>query len=61
LVPPEDEKTLAQIERAVGSKLPRVILDDFAYDAVPSGKPERPSRGSNGGRGRRPNKGRNGR
>jgi ATP-dependent RNA helicase RhlE len=61
LVPPEDEKTLAQIERAVGSKLPRVVLDDFAYDAVPTGKPERPSRGSNGGRGRRPNKGRNGR
>jgi ATP-dependent RNA helicase RhlE len=35
LVAPEDEADLRRIERVVGSKLPRVRLDDFAYDAAP--------------------------
>jgi ATP-dependent RNA helicase RhlE len=34
LVSPDEESDLARIERAVGSKLPRVKLDDFAYGAV---------------------------
>jgi len=38
LVAPEDEADLARIERAVGSKLPRVKLDDFSY-AVDSAPP----------------------
>ncbi len=52
LVPPEDEKTLTQIERAVGSKLPRMVLKDFNYDAVPEGKLEVPLRGGRGSSGR---------
>ena len=35
LVSPEDEGDLKRIERALGSKLPRVRLDGFAYEAVP--------------------------
>ena len=35
LVSPEDEGDLKRIERALGSKLPRVSLDGFAYEAVP--------------------------
>ena len=34
LVAPEDEADLKRIERAVGSKIPRVRLEDFAYNAV---------------------------
>ena len=34
LVSPDEEADLARIERAVGAKLPRVKLDDFAYGAV---------------------------
>ena len=34
LVSPEEESDLARIERAVGQKLPRVRLDDFAYGAT---------------------------
>ena len=35
LVSPEEEADLARIERAVGAKLPRVKIDDFAYGAAP--------------------------
>ncbi len=34
LVAPEDEGDLARIERAVGKKIPRVILEDFDYSAA---------------------------
>jgi ATP-dependent RNA helicase RhlE len=42
LVAPEDEADLARIERAVGSKIPRVRLEDFAYGAVPDAPLEAP-------------------
>jgi len=46
LVAPEDEGDLARIERAVGTKLPRVRLEGFAYDAKPEAALEVPlSRG----------------
>ncbi len=35
LVAPEDEADLRRIERAVGSKLRRVRLEDFSYEAAP--------------------------
>ncbi len=35
LVAPEDEADMKRIERVVGSKIPRVRLENFAYDAVP--------------------------
>ena len=35
LVAPEDEADLGRIERAVGSKIPRVRLEGFAYEAAP--------------------------
>ena len=34
LVCPEDEVDLGRIERAVGAKIPRVILENFAYDGA---------------------------
>ena len=43
LVAPEDEGDLKRIERALGSKLPRVRLDAFAYEAVPEERLEVPS------------------
>ncbi len=39
LVSPEDEGDLARIERALGSKLPRVRVEGFAYEAAPAGAP----------------------
>ncbi|MDH3272033.1 MAG: DEAD/DEAH box helicase [Gemmatimonadota bacterium] len=42
LVSPEDESDLSRIERALGSKLPRVRLEGFAYDAVPGERLEVP-------------------
>jgi ATP-dependent RNA helicase RhlE len=41
-VTPEDEDQLRRIERAVGSKIERVRLDGFAYDATPEGALEVP-------------------
>jgi ATP-dependent RNA helicase RhlE len=35
LVAPEDEGDFRRIERAVGSKIPRVRLEGFAYDSAP--------------------------
>ncbi|HEX7025434.1 MAG TPA: DEAD/DEAH box helicase [Gemmatimonadales bacterium] len=41
-VAPEEEGELRQIERAVGKRLPRVILPDFDYAARPEGRLEVP-------------------
>ena len=42
LVAPEDEANLGRIERAVGSKLPRVRLEGFAYEVTPDAPLEVP-------------------
>ncbi len=42
LVAPEDQANLGRIERAVGSKLPRVRLEGFAYEATPDAPLEVP-------------------
>jgi len=42
LVAPEDEADLGRIERALGSKLPRVRLEGFAYEATPTAPLEVP-------------------
>jgi ATP-dependent RNA helicase RhlE len=42
LVSPEDEADMGRIERAVGSKLPRVLLEDFPYGAAPGAPLEVP-------------------
>jgi ATP-dependent RNA helicase RhlE len=42
LVAPEDEGDMKRIERAVGSKIERVRLEGFAYDATPDGPLEVP-------------------
>jgi ATP-dependent RNA helicase RhlE len=42
LVAPEDEADLGRIERALGSKLPRVRLEGFAYEAIPDAPLEVP-------------------
>ena len=42
LVAPEDEADLGRIERALGSKLPRVRLEGFAYEATPGAPLEVP-------------------
>jgi ATP-dependent RNA helicase RhlE len=42
LVSPEEEGDLSRIERTLGSKLPRVRLDGFAYDASPEERLEIP-------------------
>ena len=34
LVAPEDEATLRRIERTIGSKINRVLLEDFSYDVA---------------------------
>ncbi|HSJ65299.1 MAG TPA: DEAD/DEAH box helicase [Gemmatimonadaceae bacterium] len=41
-VSPEEEGDLRAIERAVGKRLPRVIVPDFDYGAAPEGKLEIP-------------------
>jgi ATP-dependent RNA helicase RhlE len=42
LVAPEDEGELARIERVLGSKLPRIRLEGFAYGAAPDAPLEVP-------------------
>jgi ATP-dependent RNA helicase RhlE len=42
LVSPDEEHDFGRIERAVGSKIPRVRLDGFAYDATAEGPLEVP-------------------
>jgi ATP-dependent RNA helicase RhlE len=63
LVSPAEEKSLSQIERHIGQRLPRVTLPDFDYRQAPPAKQARPGprQGGGGGRGgknRRPNRGR---
>lgn len=64
LVSPAEEKSLAQIERHIGLRLPRVTLPDFDYT---QSAPARPAHikhkqggggGGRGGKNRRPNRGR---
>ena len=42
LVSPEDEADLARIERTIGSKLPRAVLEGFSYQAAPGAPLEIP-------------------
>jgi len=42
LVSPEDEADLKRIERALGSQLPRIRLEGFAYEATPAERLEVP-------------------
>jgi ATP-dependent RNA helicase RhlE len=60
LVSPAEEKSLAQIERHIGQRLPRVTLPDFDYhQAPPATKPKpSPKQGGRGGKYRGPNRGR---
>jgi ATP-dependent RNA helicase RhlE len=51
LVSPAEERSLAQIERQIGQRLPRVTLPDFDYSAPAS---ERAARHGSGRHGRRP-------
>ena len=54
LVSPPEEKSLTQIERHIGQRLPRVTLPDFDYKAVlPAARPHKPS-GHGGGGGAKP-------
>ena len=62
LVSPAEEKSLVQIERHIGQRLPRVTLPDFDYNqAGPAKLPHakhKPDGGGRGGKNRRPNQGR---
>jgi ATP-dependent RNA helicase RhlE len=51
LVSPQEEKSLAQIERQIGLRLPRVTLPDFDYS---QSRPERDDRTRHGPRSARP-------
>ena len=55
LVSPPEEKSLSQIERHIGQRLPRVTLPDFDYKAaMPAGRPQKPGGpGGSKSRGRR--------
>src|SRR5262249_16039827 len=56
LVSPAEEKSLAQIERHIGQRLPRVTLPDFDYSPPPAGRTERagPRRAGRHGQGTPP-------
>jgi ATP-dependent RNA helicase RhlE len=57
-VSPEEEQDLGTIERAIGKRLPRKVVDDFDYGPAPSrrphshapqhGRPQHPLRGQHG-------------
>jgi ATP-dependent RNA helicase RhlE len=49
LVSPAEEKSLTQIERHIGQRLPRVTLPDFDYRQVAPMKHEKPARRQGGG------------
>ena len=52
LVSPAEEKSLAQIERHIGQRLPRVTLPDFDYNqSVPAKSPKQGHKHGGGGRG----------
>ena len=44
LVSPPEEKLLAQIERQVGQRLPRVVLPDFDYNQANTDRSQEPKR-----------------
>ena len=48
LVSPDEEKSLARIERQIGQRLPRVTLPEFDYSQAGMEKPSRPGRRSGG-------------
>jgi len=52
LVAPEEEGDLRRIERILSSKLPRLRLEGFAYDATPDSAPEAPRAHRSAGPGR---------
>lgn len=62
LVSPAEEKSLAQIERHIGQRLPRVTLPDFDYrQSAPAKNPKSAHKHGGGrpsGKNRRPNRGR---
>ena len=60
LVAPEDEATLRRIERTVGSKINRVLLEDFSYEATRETTPNAPAGRRNGNSARNSNGARNG-
>ena len=49
LVSPAEEKSLTQIERHIGQRLPRVTLPDFDYRAPAPARHEKPGRRHGGG------------
>ncbi len=59
LVAPEDEATLRRIERTVGSKINRVLLEDFSYEATRETTPNAPAGRRNGNSARNGNGARN--
>lgn len=56
LVSPAEEKSLTQIERHIGQRLPRVTLPDFDY-AQFSARSEKPAGGQRGGKSSHPSRG----
>jgi ATP-dependent RNA helicase RhlE len=59
LVSPAEEKSLANIERQIGQRLPRVSLPEFDYNSAPErgARPAQQSRGQRGGKPARPAQG----
>lgn len=53
LVSPAEEKSLADIERHIGQRLPRVTLPDFDYSAAQPSRPDKPHRSHRSGQGTR--------
>jgi ATP-dependent RNA helicase RhlE len=49
LVSPAEEKSLTQIERHIGQRLPRITLPDFDYRAPAPARHEKPGRRHGGG------------
>jgi ATP-dependent RNA helicase RhlE len=49
LVSPDEERSLSQIERHIGQRLPRVTLPDFDYKQAPASKPGKPGAKQGGG------------
>jgi ATP-dependent RNA helicase RhlE len=48
LVSPPEERSLSDIERQIGQRLPRVTLPDFDYRQAPAGREPREARGTRG-------------
>jgi ATP-dependent RNA helicase RhlE len=56
LVSPAEERALADIERQIGERLPRVTLPDFDYGPAPLARPALPATKAPAGRPHRPNR-----